>query len=186
MKITVDEYKASLNKKIKTPKNKYTPISEIKKYCTKDSNYDLNSLKEYLSENYNIKLIKHVFFVNPKAAPRMTQSDKWKTNPFHVDESKRQRKTVAEYFAFKNEFIKQCEEQCYDLTEILDIIFVVPIAESKSQKKRKEMMFTKHQIKPDRDNYLKAVQDSFTGDDGFVYDGRTLKIWGEIGLILIF
>jgi Holliday junction resolvase RusA-like endonuclease len=43
----------------------------------------------------------------------------------------------------------------------------------------------RHQGRPDRDNLLKAFQDAFDGDDGFVWDGRTTKVWGRIGHIVV-
>ena len=48
------------------------------------------------------KEIIKVFDIVPFPAPRMTKSDKWKTNPNHPDPLKRQRVPVTKYFAFKN------------------------------------------------------------------------------------
>lgn len=129
------------------------------------------------------------FDISPCPAPRMTQSDQWKTDPYHNDPSKRQRKPVAKYFAFRDKLVFLCKESGYKLTGTLNILFIIPMPKSWTKKKQLEMYNQPHQIRPDRDNYLKAFQDAFDGDDGFVWDGRTIKLWGvpgETGEIIIF
>lgn len=126
------------------------------------------------------------FDISPVAAPRMTQSDKWKIDPHHSDPNKRQRVPVAKYFTFRNNLLSQCAVNGYKLTKILNILFIVPMPETWSKKKKLAMNNQPHLCRPDRDNFLKAFQDSFTGDDGYVYDGRTIKLWGNKGEIIIF
>lgn len=126
------------------------------------------------------------FDIDPVSAPRMTQSDKWKLDPNHNDHLKRQRKPVEKYFKFKKELLSLCALNGYNLTERLNILFVVPMPDSWSKKKRLEMINKPHKQRPDRDNYLKAFQDAFSGDDGHVWDGRTIKVWGNKGRIIIF
>jgi len=117
------------------------------------------------------------FDIDPCPAPRMTQKDKW---------LKPRRKPVERYFNWRNEFVLLCKEVGYNLTPVLDILFIIPFPKSYNKKKRDSLIGQQHQIRPDRDNFLKSVQDSFSVDDGFVWDGRTIKIWGEKGQIIIF
>ena len=57
----------------------------------------------------------YLFDVIPMGAPRMTQSDKWKTNPNHIDPMKRQRRSVMNYYAFKNILLYQAKEMQFEL-----------------------------------------------------------------------
>jgi Holliday junction resolvase RusA-like endonuclease len=117
------------------------------------------------------------FKVCPCTAPRMTQRDKWLTPP---------RECVRKYFAFKTEIQWTAKKIGYELTPILNILFIIPMPETWSKKKKNEMVNEPHIQRPDRDNLLKAFQDAFGIDDGFVWDGRTSKIWGEKGEIVVY
>lgn len=128
-----------------------------------------------IEEKYGIPEIKFKLDVAPHSAPRMVRSDKWKKRPI-----------VESYFAHRDELRLKCNLAGYKLQEILNIIFIVDMPKSWSNKRRADMQYKLHQQRPDRDNFLKAFQDSFIGDDGFVADGRTLKIWGNKAEILIF
>lgn len=143
-------------------------------------------IKKELKERYKIDSVRFIFEIAPCSAPRMTRSDKWKTNPNHADPRKRQRECVRKYFAYKKEFKLICMLANYKLEKCIDVCFVIEMPESWSEKKKKLMDFTLHEQRPDRDNMLKALQDSFDLDDGIVSDGRTLKIWGRKGLTIIF
>lgn len=136
--------------------------------------------------DFNTISIIHDFDILPCPAPRMTQSDRWKTNPNHQDENKRQRPGVTRYFAFKDRLRELCFVAGFDLPPVLNIMFIVPMPVSWSKTKQFNMNNTPHMSRPDRDNYLKAFQDMFDADDGYVWDGRTIKIWGYKGKILIF
>ena len=136
--------------------------------------------------NYNSITIVHEFDIKPCPAPRMTQSDKWRLDPYHTNPKQRQRPPVTRYFAFKEQFNKLCDDNGYNLTAVLNILFVVEMPISWSKKKQFEMNHKPHRQRPDRDNYLKAFQDVFAGDDGYVWDGRTIKIWGYKPKIIIF
>lgn len=128
----------------------------------------------------------YIIDMPPFPAPRMSSSDKWKTNPEHPDPEKRQRVCVTRYWANKKRLMEICAKSGYNLTPVFNIAFFVEMPESWSIKKKREKLFTKHQQRPDRDNYLKAFQDSFPFDDGFVWDGRTLKVWSDKPMIVIF
>ncbi len=134
-----------------------------------DNDYDI------IKEKYGIKSFRFELDIAPCPAPRMTQRDKWAKRPI-----------VMRYFGFKNEVRSHSKLIGYELENVLNIVFVVTMPESWSKKKKNEMLYQLHTQRPDRDNYLKAFQDSFNGDDGLVADGRTLKIWGLKPAIIIF
>lgn len=54
-----------------------------------------------------------------------------------------------------------------------------------SGKKRAQMAGKPHQQRPDRDNLEKALLDALFSEDCAVWDGRTTKVWGETGQIII-
>lgn len=136
-----------------------------------------NSSKYFLLPTTEALFIKYKFDINPCPAPRMTQSDKWLMP---------RRKPVEQYFKFRDALQGLCLESGYKLTGVLNILFVIPFPKSYSTKKRFQLLGQSHQQRPDRDNYLKSFQDSFSGDDGYVWDGRTIKVWGHKGQIIIF
>lgn len=115
-----------------------------------------------------------VFNVTPCPAPRMTRADAWKQRP-----------CVLRYRAYRDQVRLEARRLGFTLPAVLHITFVLPMPASWSAKKRTKLNGTPHQQKPDRDNLLKAFQDSFDGDDGFVWDGRTTKRWGETGKIIV-
>lgn len=118
---------------------------------------------------------KFIFNITPCPAPRMTRSDKWK-----------KRECVTKYFAFRDEFILNCNIEGFKLTETLKIVFILPMPESWSNKKRAQMENNPHQNRPDVDNMIKSVLDAFGKDDGFVYDVHASKFWGKEGKIIIY
>lgn len=65
------------------------------------------------------------------------------------------------------------------------VIFVMPLPQSWSQKKKSAMEGMPHQSKPDRDNLEKALLDSVFGEDCSIWDGRTTKVWGKQALIIV-
>ncbi|HDL1113754.1 TPA: RusA family crossover junction endodeoxyribonuclease [Mannheimia haemolytica] len=103
--------------------------------------------------------------------PRMTRADKWK-----------KRDCVLRYRAFKDEvrlYNVSLPESGYHL------IFVMPMPQSWSKKKKAEMNGKPHQQKPDKDNLEKALLDALFEDDCRIWDGRVTKIWGEMGKIVV-
>lgn len=109
--------------------------------------------------------------VTPTPKPRMTKSDRWK-----------KRSCVQRYWEFK--------DQCKKLNVKIPlcnahIIFVMPMPKSWSVKKRKELDGTPHQQRPDKDNLEKAILDAVYDEDCKVWDSRTTKIWGTVGMIII-
>ena len=125
------------------------------------------------------------FDIVPYPAPRMTRSDKWKTDINHPDPKKRQRLCVHKYFKFREELGWLCKKNNYTLGEKLNIVFVLPMPETWSNKKKAAMENEPHKNKPDLDNLCKAFADSFGKDDGFVYMINAAKYWGHKGSITI-
>jgi len=130
--------------------------------------------------------VKYRFVIEPISAPRMTQSDKWKTDPNHPDPKKRQRKPVENYFRFKNRLVSLCEVSGYKLTKTLNIIFVVPFPKSYSAKRKVELDGKPHDQKPDIDNFSKCWMDSLSDNDREVWNLHAIKVWGYEGQIIIF
>lgn len=118
---------------------------------------------------------KYVFNITPCPAPRMTRSDKWN-----------KRECVTKYFAFRDEFIFACNKNGFVLSEKLKVVFILPMPDSWSKKKKNEMEFKPHKSKPDIDNMTKSILDAFGKDDGYVYDIHAAKYWGPSGKILIY
>lgn len=127
-----------------------------------------------------------ILFLNPCPAPRMTRSDKWKTNPNHIDPKKRQRVCVQKYFQFKKDFKRLCDLNKWELKSEIKLKFILPVSDSWSNKKKNDMINKPHQQRPDLDNLVKAICDSFGVDDGFVSKIEAEKYWGEKGEIWLY
>ncbi|WP_460029401.1 RusA family crossover junction endodeoxyribonuclease [Mannheimia haemolytica] len=111
------------------------------------------------------------YSITAMGKPRMTRADKWK-----------KRDCVLRYRAFKDEVRLHnvsLPESGYHL------IFVMPMPQSWSKKKKAEMNGKPHQQKPDKDNLEKALLDALFEDDCRIWDGRVTKIWGEMGKIVV-
>lgn len=114
---------------------------------------------------------RQVYNIIPMGKPRMTQRDRWK-----------RRDVVLRYRAFCDE----CLWRGIALPESgWHVTFVLPMPRSWPPKKRAEMNGRPHQQKPDLDNLEKALLDAVFEEDCRVWDGRTTKIWGERGQIII-
>jgi Holliday junction resolvase RusA-like endonuclease len=127
-----------------------------------------------------------LFDVIPMGAVRMTQSDKWRTNPNHPDPNKRQREVVRRYFKFKNDLFDQSLQMKFELGNFLDAVYFIPMPQSWSEKKRKSMVGLPCKVKPDTDNITKAIKDALKVEDGDVWWEKAEKRWGFYGSILIY
>lgn len=107
----------------------------------------------------------------PIAAPRQSRSHAWKPSP-----------PVVRYHAYRDEVRLQ---QVQIPQPFSHVIFILPMSESWSRKKRDGLRGMPHQYKPDRDNLEKALLDSVFGEDCTVWDGRTTKLWGDQGAIIV-
>jgi len=128
----------------------------------------------------------YLFDIIPMGAVRMTISDKWKTNPNHVDPKKRQRKAVSQYFNFKNVLTLQAIQMGYKLEKWLDAVYFIPMPDSWSNKKKEKMNGMPHESKPDTDNITKAIKDALKKDDSDVWWEKAEKRWAFKGSIIIF
>jgi len=128
----------------------------------------------------------YLFDIIPISAPRMTQSDKWKTNPNHPDPKKRQRKAVTQYFAFKTLLQLQSKELNFELKNVLDAVYLIPMPNSWSNKKKERMNGLPCEVKPDTDNITKAVKDTLRKNDSDIWFEKAEKRWAFNGSIIIF
>lgn len=109
--------------------------------------------------------------IEPCPKPRQTRRDKWAKRP-----------AVMRYRVFADEVrLKgvRLPESGYH------ILFVLPMPQSWSRKKKAQMNGQPHQQRPDIDNLLKGIMDAIYGEDCTVWDGRVTKLWGEEGKIII-
>lgn len=133
-----------------------------------------------------------MFDIVPCSAPRMTQSDRWKLDPLHKDPNKRQREAVAKYFKFKDELRAIAKELNYQLKEQLEIVFIIPMSDSWSEKKKEKFNRMPNKNKPDADNLIKSFKDSLKGTSSFIKDDCEVwnesakKIWGYTGAIIVY
>ena len=119
----------------------------------------------------------HVYPITPVSAPRQTRRDSLPpTSRYPV------RPEVARYRAY-------CDELRLRQVRVPEpfhhAVFVLPMPATWSQKKRAAHEGMPHQQKPDRDNLEKALLDALFGNDAGVWDGRTTKLWGAQGLLII-
>jgi Holliday junction resolvase RusA-like endonuclease len=134
----------------------------------------------------NFKRRFYLFDVIPLGAPRLSQSDKWKTNPNHIDPLKRQRKPVTNYYKFKNTLLNQAKEMNFELGQILDALYLIPMPNSWSNKKKERMNGMPCEVKPDTDNITKGVKDTFRKNDSDIWYEKAEKRWAFKGSIIIF
>lgn len=107
----------------------------------------------------------------------MTQRDKFAPS-----------KAASKYYAFRDEirYLSRLKGIQGIPGAIDAIIFRIPMPQSWSQKKRLEMLSEPHTVRPDLDNYLKALLDALCYEDSHVHTiGKLCKIWDEKGAIEI-
>ena len=127
-----------------------------------------------------------LFDVVPMGAPRMTQSDRWKTNPNHTDPRKRQRTCVTSYFHLKNTLVEQANEMQFTLGKCVDAVFLIPMPNSWSQKKKDKMNGMPCESKPDTDNLLKGLCDALNKHDQEIWYMKGVKVWAFKGSIILY
>jgi len=136
--------------------------------------------------NGELVKIKYSFDINPCPAPRMTRRDAIFLDPEHIDPNKRQRAAVTRYFTFKRTFTWLAQQNGFKLSETLRVVFIVPMPKYWNKNKIEVNLHQPHKQRPDVDNFCKALMDSSGVDDGYVWDVRAIKLWGEKGQIVIF
>lgn len=144
--------------------------------------------KVFSQEKYQIDYTRkfYLFDVIPVGAVRMTKRDRIFTNPNHEDPLKRQRKSVTMYFAFKNQAVECAKQLGYVLGESLDAVFLTPMPDSWSEKKKDKMNGLPCKTKPDADNMAKAWMDSLKKEDSDIWVIHAEKRWATNGSILVY
>lgn len=110
----------------------------------------------------------------PVAKPRMVRSDKYKKRP-----------VVLNYWAFKDRIIKQAKQQGFKLGKQYKVTFVMPLPESLPKNKKVEFEGKPHQVRPDLDNMLKALNDCLSEEDSDIHYVVCNKVWGKDGKIIV-
>jgi len=129
----------------------------------------------------------YLFDIIPVGAPRMTQSDKWKTDTNHPDPAKRKRAPVEQYHQFKTLLTLQANLQRFKLGNYFEVVFFIPMPDSWSDKKKEKNNGMPCESKPDVDNLVKSLMDTLKKDgDAGVWKVTSEKRWAYFGSILIF
>jgi hypothetical protein len=114
-----------------------------------------------------------VYPITPVPAPRQTRADAYRKPP---------RPPVARYRAYCDELkIRHVQVP----TPFHHVVFVLPMPKSWALSKQLQQEGQPHQSTPDRDNLEKALLDGLFGEDSHVWDGRTTKLWGRQGLLIL-
>ena len=71
------------------------------------------------------------------------------------------------------------------IPENYHIIFVLPMPQTWSKRKKEKFCGSPHKQRPDKDNLEKALLDAIHKEDSMIWDGRVTKLWGYSGLIMI-
>ncbi len=117
------------------------------------------------------------FEISPVSKPRMVRSDRW-----------RKRTITDHYWAFKDELkLKANLAGLHTLPPSIEsIVFIVPMPETWSAKKKEEHEGQPHLQRPDMDNFIKATQDCLCTEDKHIWRiGEIKKVWGRTGRIII-
>ena len=106
--------------------------------------------------------------IAPCPKPRMTARDRWK-----------KRQCVVKYFAFRDQIRQKVPSIFYSnhYGYCLDLVFLVQMPKSWSEKKKAEFAGMPHQQKPDLDNYIKGLLDAMYKEDKLVWSISAKKLW---------
>lgn len=144
--------------------------------------------KEYKRNGFELDYERefYVFDAVPIGKPRMTQSDKWKTNPNHPDPKKRKRPAVHKYHEWQNSVRPQAEKMGYVLEDTIEMYVFLPMPDSWSKKKKAEHNGKVCCQKPDWDNVGKAWCDTFAKEDKEIWYGHVEQRWAYAGSIIVY
>ena len=137
-----------------------------------------------------------VFPIEPRPYIRKTAADKFlwipdskRKNALSHDQRMRKER-IEKLTAYMKALQVYALQNKYKLQGVLTVVFVVPMPQSWSQKKRDRMEWTEHEQTPDLDNYIKAFKDGLAyknGGDEFVWMYRAcVKVWGTEGKVIAF
>ena len=122
-----------------------------------------------------INLFYQKLLIDPVAAPRQSQRDKWKPS-----------KPTKKFRAFRD-YVYYTTRKAPPAAKVtgIDLTFLVPMPKSWTMKKKKEKVGTWHRQTPDIDNLIKAVLDSVYPDgDAEIPAVKARKAWtGGSGVI---
>src|SRR5262245_32179215 len=114
----------------------------------------------------------HTFLITipgePMAAPRQTRSDSW-----------RPRQCVIRYRAWRDLARLSAPKKLTSKPQKVVIRAYFSIPASWSEKKKKDMAWAPHRVKPDADNIIKAVLDALWKQDSCVSFVSCLKLWDD-------
>lgn len=113
------------------------------------------------------------FNITPMGKVRMTQRDKWKPS-------------AQRYFAYIKDLQWQAKINRFVLQNGLHYLFLLPMPDGWTKKKKAEKNGQLHDQTPDLDNLLKALWDgTATQDKAIGWIGSAKKIWAYRGAIVI-
>lgn len=124
-----------------------------------------------------IEKINRIYVIDIQAIGyvRRTRADKWKKRPI-----------VMKYYHYKNLLSFLLNRMNYKQEKELNILFLLPIPQSLSSKKREELHLTQHNKKPDLDNLVKAFLDTATKQDNYISKVNAVKLYSLYPKIIIF
>lgn len=106
--------------------------------------------------------------------PRMTRKDKW-----------HKRNATDSYWTMKDALVAFANRHKFTIGNMYHAIYLLPMAEKKSKKWKKEHEYQLHDQKPDIDNITKGIKDCLLDDDSKVAVEYAVKLWSyEPGIIL--
>ena len=111
---------------------------------------------------------------SPVAKPRMTRADQWKKRP-----------VTERYWKFKDAIKAAAKRQDFKLGRTYKVTFTVSLPKSMSMKQKKLRIGKPHTLRPDLDNFLKALNDTLMDEDSSVYYIVAKKQWGMNGKIIV-
>ena len=74
----------------------------------------------------------------------------------------------------------------FEIQSILDVLFLIPMPDSWSEKKKEAMNGLPCKVKPDTDNLTKAIKDTFCVNDSHIWKETAEKRWAYKGCVIIF
>ncbi len=113
-----------------------------------------------------------IIHVEPMGAVRLSNRDKFKP----TDAAKR-------YYAYKDRV--RAKAPAFVAPYQVEVTAHIAMPSSWSKKKKALMCGKRHQVRPDRDNIGKGVQDALFDEDGMISDGTDRKRWAYEGLLEI-
>ena len=74
----------------------------------------------------------------------------------------------------------------FELKNNMEAVFLIPLPDSWSKKKKERMKRMPCKVRPDADNILKGFVDALKDEDGCIWKMNVSKYWADRGSIIIF